>query len=64
MDNTLTYLVGIFDNDYNALVKYMTVNSESEKKVQEWCREESWSGHSYMITDTYDFAIKMPDKIL
>lgn len=64
MHSVVTYLVGIFDNDYNSLVKYVTVNSDSNEKVENWCTQESWSGHTYMIVDTYDFALKMPDKII
>lgn len=59
-----TFLIAVFDNDYNALIERYTVNAEDKETVQSWCQEQSWSGHSYMVEDEYDFLIKNPQKTL
>ena len=56
-----TFLIAVFDNNYNALVKRLTVNSKDIDNVRSWCQEQSWSGETYMIEDEYNFLLKCAD---
>lgn len=55
------YHIGIFDNDYNSLVKKVTINSDAVHKVTEYCKEHSWTGESYVLLETYTTAFYKAD---
>ena len=55
------YEIGIFDNDYNSLVKRITINSDTDNKVAAYCKEHSWTGESYVLLEMYTTAFYKAD---
>jgi hypothetical protein len=48
------YVIGVFDNDYNCLVEKVRIDREDESSALQYCRENSWSGHSYVILESFE----------
>lgn len=45
----MIFEIAQFDNDYNAFCGYVYINAHNKSDAEQWCRENTWSGHSYMI---------------
>lgn len=41
--------IDVVDNDYRAWVGTKSINVNSWKEAEEYCRKEDWSGFSYSV---------------
>lgn len=56
-----TFEIAIIDNDYNALVTRLIVNAPTRSVADRYCHNNTWTGHTYMITNEYTWVSESPD---
>jgi hypothetical protein len=42
--------INVFDNDYPAFIKSEGIMVDSWEEAEAYCKHESWSGESYILT--------------
>ena len=54
----MIFEVSEFDNDYNAFCGYVYIKAHTKSDAEQWCRDNTWSGHTYIFSTQVNHPVQ------